>query len=271
MLTAKQQNPFDGAVCYVNAKGQSSRRDEPFQSGQNASRTLQDQDQSTTKELMPRQSPMEGFGYPPNEPVPIGAIVGKEVAEMFNSNGKRPRKISRSEKECVTCDDGQERKGCCGCVSMDDKWGYSDIPTGDLEYNRDDGTWPFSDTLSRRAIDAGLADLQEEDYDDDDDSANELLERAVRTKATRSHKTVKVCGLKSQAGPNYRYPAFPADSSVDWDTLDSGNWKPVPRYWGNQSSSCSDWSTAKLNPADDEYTQAGQLVRAKYQSTFAHS
>jgi hypothetical protein len=54
----------------------------------------------------------------------------------------------------------------------------------------------------------------------------------------------------SYASGLYQYASFPSDPSQDWDKADGGLWQGILSYFGNATSSCSDWSIAQTYLAD---------------------
>ncbi|RSL67275.1 hypothetical protein CEP53_003068 [Fusarium sp. AF-6] len=157
--------------------------------------------------------------------------------------------------KCQSCLDIEETRDCCGCVCMYCKWG----PRGDIEpceecqSGSDDGDWP-GDILLRR-----------EDEVDEGTTPNHLYPR-VRASIRLSHKPVTVCEEAIQSGPNYRYPAFPAPATKQWDGADGGKYDSISRYWGNASADCTDWSIGKLAVADVLQSGNGLTTRAPYET-----
>lgn len=173
---------------------------------------------------------------------------------------------------CVSCFDREMPGNCCGCISMDEEHGYSDIEPCEM-CTSDDGSWPGARSPTRRDVD------EETDFDDEDDEGDEdeaqdvthqLLPRASGT-ATLSSKVVKICTEPWFLQKDYRYPAFPADSTFPWENIDSQKWESISRYWGNASADCAIWDVAGLTSADTVNLAGGNTVRAKYQGMHLRS
>lgn len=127
--------------------------------------------------------------------------------------------------DCVGCEEEQKKRKndlCCGCVSMQYLYGYTDFnPTIDPP---EDGEW--------------IPGHQQRYNLKDEDDQGHLLEKRVNGTATKSPKKLTVCGKRVSPLSAFYYPAFPADSTFLWDGIDQGRWDPISRYWGNISASC---------------------------------
>lgn len=157
-------------------------------------------------------------------------------------------------ESCVSCENDQKKRKkdkedfCCGCVSMQYVYGYTDF---DVTIDPpEDGEWI-----------PGHQPRSEPDIDEEENQ----LEKRVDGIATLSSKSIKACGITATPQGLNRYPAFPADSKFQWDGIEHYHWDSVSEYWGNTSASCTNWAAGQLNVADVEHTPAG-IYRAKYQS-----
>ncbi|KAH6953855.1 hypothetical protein BKA56DRAFT_625507 [Ilyonectria sp. MPI-CAGE-AT-0026] len=149
---------------------------------------------------------------------------------------------------CLTCSESAKKgEVCCGCANMDIDLGYKDTPAcaSDIDTG---GPWPGA--LSGNPVSA-----RGESTDDGDLSS--LDERAWdpnNPTAYLSAKGVAVCPNISGAGKKYkvhgayRYPSFPEDSARVWEGIENNRWGSISRYWGNTSSSCSDWTRGLRTP-----------------------
>ncbi|RYP44871.1 hypothetical protein DL768_008713 [Monosporascus sp. mg162] len=163
-------------------------------------------------------------------------------------------------RDCLTCSQfGDENEGgrCCGCVSMDYKWGYSDIPPC-YTCNEDVGVWPGTGVTSARSVGT-------EPFEDDESNEDHWLGKRVSGIATITAKKGTVCGRKFSTLGDARYPSFPSDASWPWDGIQQGKWDSISKYWGNSSADCADWGVTKLTRAD-VVNIGGRSVRAKYQT-----
>ncbi len=188
---------------------------------------------------MPGWNYGSGSSIDPGTFIPAGDADTSPKPDVFLDN-----KIQCDQ--CISCNSGdsltkkRKRRTCCGCVNMDLTYLYKDIGACP-GCNPDDEMYPGN--------------------------GSNLAARKDGT-ATMSSKYVKICDIPKQAliAP-YKYPAFPAKASFQWDGIENGKWDSIPRYWGNRSQSCDNWSTTDLQPADLRDV-GGRLARAKYNSKF---
>ncbi|KAL7895963.1 glycoside hydrolase family 18 protein [Trichoderma sp. TUCIM 5745] len=197
----------------------------------------------TNHNLLGGRGKLFGWGYSAGKSINVSDFLKDEaVLTMFDTS--QPKFDCDN---CVDCKEGRKKPKedfCCGCVSMQYLYGYTDFnPTIDPP---EEGEWiPGHQPRS-------------EEY--------HLLEKRANGTATLSPKTIKVCGVsKIRSRSAYYYPAFPADATYIWENIDQGRWEPISRYWGNTSASCTNWAAGQLTVADVEYTPAGKY-RAKYQT-----
>lgn len=131
-------------------------------------------------------------------------------------------------KDCMSCTEFEypddSREPCCGCISMDLKYGFSDKPAcTTCVANTEDGAWPniiFSIPISTR---------EESSYNDEvlygnEDSAQyHHLDERVDGKATNGVKQLAICEIKNiRTRRITNYPSFPAIASYRWDGIENG-------------------------------------------------
>ncbi|KAJ8128780.1 hypothetical protein O1611_g4852 [Lasiodiplodia mahajangana] len=297
-LAYDRQSIPDGGVCYPNkwperrkrsevGDGESQPMDRSWMASTNKTvyehSTHKRQDGSEVAMIEARQgsgsiSSMPGWGYLPDTAVDPNTYLGVVGDRILND---APVKFLC--RDCMDCElevQDQRSRRCCGCVSMDLRWGYRDIPDC-KSCNEDDGVWGNSVILRKgqtqgyanlttplvgdRSPHLGSGDAQEEDKRDSSDSEAHVLGKRVSGTATLSVKKVTVCGDQFWNAGQYRYPAFPAQETFPWDGIDNGMWDSIGRYWGNSSDSCSNWAVSDRQPADKVY-RGGVQIRAKYQT-----
>ncbi|RSM03030.1 hypothetical protein CEP52_007639 [Fusarium oligoseptatum] len=199
-------------------------------------------------------NPKDNFGVMnlrPNDALDLGGNLF-----MQQHLDQRLGNIDCDNGKCQSCLDVEETRECCGCVCMPCKWDAR----GDIEEceecqsGSDEGDWP-GDILLRRA----------EDEVDQGTTPNHLYPRVPAT-IRLSHKPVTVCEEAIQSGIDYRYPAFPAAATKQWDGADGGKYDSISRYWGNASADCTDWSIGKLVVADVLQVGNGVTSRAPYET-----
>ncbi|KAF5626368.1 glycosyl hydrolase family 18 [Fusarium tjaetaba] len=187
---------------------------------------------------------------------------------------------------CVNCegcrDFGEESSDlCCGCVNMQQKWGFSDIPPcPDCDSLGEFPDWRTN--VNRYLGTLKVNHARGEDEENHDTEALPIpaypahkLHRRKFGSATMFTKEVSVCpdttndkeGLRSP----YQYPAFPGDPLNPWEGIQKGKWDSVSRYWGNTSHFCHWWGVKGLSNADkvwakDKVTGVVAQVRADYQT-----
>jgi chitinase len=182
-------------------------------------------------------------------------------------------------KNCGSCTDTKDKKKkrpCCGCVSMDYKWSYADIPSyedcdscSSSPLNRQ---WPYGGNViqfgpfNKRGLDSSSED-EEEEFEGET-TLHQLESRGPGTAGT-GKKFVTMCGKKDYARSPGTYPQFPKKASSPWVGIQNGKWDSISRWWGNTSSLCSDWSVGPLQDYDEEWTPVGRH-RADYQSMYRH-
>ncbi|UPK93022.1 hypothetical protein LCI18_003957 [Fusarium solani-melongenae] len=175
--------------------------------------------------------------------------------------------IDCDNAKCQTCLDTEETRDCCGYVCMPCKWGRRDDiePCEECQQGDDQGEWP-GDIVVKREEDEANDDV----YVDDETTPNHLYSRAPAT-IRLSYKPVTVCKETVQSASQYKYPAFPASATKQWDGADNGKYDSISRYWGNASSDCADWSIGKLTTADVVQVGNGITRRAPYESKFSRT
>lgn len=272
----EQQTPSEGLLCYPDAGAdlgttkRSTRRsglgsvpDAPV--GALLKR-------SQKNELKVRQGSKRpgGWDLPPGKRrVPIDYGMIPLAWELI----RQRTQFDCNYEGCISCTDETDSGPCCGCISMDQKHGYQDIPFCE-DCDPPDGSWPGDIGIipEKRGLDLPAFPFSfiSKIYDKRNDSRPETKDpqKHVSGKATRSGKKVSVCGNPYTGAAPYKYPAFPANQAFPWDGIENGIWDSISRYWGNGSADCADWSVAKLQPADRVHIGGGTIVRANYQSEF---
>ncbi|KAJ4152982.1 hypothetical protein LMH87_009497 [Akanthomyces muscarius] len=97
------------------------------------------------------------------------------------------------------------------------------------------------------------------------EKVHQLVPRASGT-ATLGNKMGRLCSKpRVSLGGNGRYPSFPADASFPWNGIDNHRWDSIPRYWGNATGTCDDWTVKKWSTHDTRWVN-GAFERAKYQT-----
>ncbi|CAM1509829.1 Fc.00g001640.m01.CDS01 [Cosmosporella sp. VM-42] len=288
-LAYDEQTPSDGSVCDTDADAIDVRRSKVVESVAKIGRDLNThrafhsariprttQDDFDGKALAPRQGKhvLGGWDLPPNKRRKPEDFLADQ-AGMFIDKALN----FRCETGCVSCAVDEDSNTCCGCICMDCIYKYTDIEDCGEACNPDDGDWPgavASSASTRRWYQAdddttilpldtgGSAEVDQSADDANNNDTYHQLQKRVSGKATLSHKKVSICKGKYDAGLEYRYPAFPADSSFPWDGIENGQWDTISRYWGNATGDCADWAVAKLQPADTANVGGGVTVRWKY-------
>lgn len=183
-------------------------------------------------------------------------------------------------KDCGSCTETKtgnkkKKKPCCGCISMDYKWSYADIPSYEDCDSCDRSTfnrqWPFggnriqSSTAKRNPY---LSSEAEEEESEDKTTLHQLESR-TQPEVGIGEKNVKMCSGGDSAGDLGVYPQFPRDANRPWVGASNGRWDPISLWWGNTSSLCTNWSVNALDDYDEENTSVGRF-RANYQSMYHH-
>lgn len=178
-------------------------------------------------------------------------------------------------KNCGSCTETDEegKKPCCGCVSMDYRWGYNDIPSYDhctcCSTSPTNGDWRRAGNGNvipldkKRSLEEPL-EFEEEEFESSETSHQ--LEKRKHGEAGRGPKWVSICDKRDYARGPGTYPQFPEDPNAPWVGIQNGKWDPISRWWGNTSSLCSDWSVGALQDADKEIISPTKVQRAMYQS-----
>lgn len=277
-LVFDQQEPV-AATCYDTSGTHLKKRGRPS-----------DQATGTEGALIPDPWPEkslqargEGTELFPGWMASVGAGVTLGVVfkgdSPFNPGGDLPDQVSpaldcRLYGGCSATGTGgpNDPNLCCGCTNMDYVFGYSDIgPCEGCNEDWDGGEYPAlrrGAPLVNRAITGGNNSEPRLSIPSNPENAtadSHELERRVAGIATLTERRVRFCGIPLSLGGEYRYPAFPADPSYPWDGIEAGIWDFIPRYYGNASADCSDWSVAAIQPADETDLPVGR-VRAKYQT-----
>lgn len=184
---------------------------------------------------------------------------------------------------CINCEgcrtSGEESSGqCCGCVNMEFRWGFDDIPdceACDLQEEVPNWRTAANSYLNnfKRDTENGQED---EDVDDNDTTPVHQLYRRKDGTATMSTKPVSVCPTRKgdtvELKAPYKYPAFPKDPNNRWEGIQRGRWDSISRYWGNSSDLCQFWGVTALTTPDQTWvtdsTGSTIRVRADYQSAY---
>lgn len=155
-----------------------------------------------------------------------------------------------------------------------------------------DGNWTGSRSSTRkrdiRALELGslrfivIDNLEEADIFEDEtywthgESTSRKLEKCKSGTASMLPKKVTACdNVKVYPNAPHKYSGFPWHAAYPWDGNQNRRWDAIPKYYGNDSAVCSDWTVDKLDTADTVYnTVIGLTLRADYQSMpflFFHS
>ena len=183
----------------------------------------------------------------------------------------------KNDGSCTEIEELEEEQPCCGCVSMDYKYGYSDILSYDscdcCSTSPTNGDWRRATRGNviplnkKRASDASFT-HDEEAFDGNATYYSEnSLEKRVWGTAGRGEKEVTMCGKKTYARTPGTYPQFPEDPNAPWAGIQKGKWDPISRWWGNTSSHCGIWNVGPKQDFDTEYTPQG-VQRSMYQSKY---
>ncbi|KAF5244294.1 hypothetical protein FANTH_7804 [Fusarium anthophilum] len=273
ILVQETQGPKDGAQCFKNGGSSSSsnskRASTLLSSDQDFNETIPGEEELELNSLARRQAGrMPGWG------LDTGEDLTKRMIGMDDQIGNR-----RTKFDCVDCercnDEDEESKDfCCGCVNMEFKYGFSDIPScADCDFDESGMPWRQEVMAS---INLGKRDVADEDEADDSTNTTlvQLLHRRKSGEATKMIKHVRVCskvvgtqGMIGLGSP-YWYPAFPKSPKWPWDGIEGGKWDSVSRYWGNSSFVCDNWGVTSLPKADTIWVDVKgvkQQFRAGYQ------
>ncbi|KAL9560669.1 hypothetical protein ACKAV7_015160 [Fusarium commune] len=274
ILVQETQGPKDGAQCFKNGGSSSSsnskRASTLLSSDQDFNETLSDEEEFELNSLAHRQAGrMPGWGLNTGEDLTKGMIG------MDDQIGNH-----RTKFDCIDCekcnDEDEESKDfCCGCVNMEFKYGFSDIPPCD-DCDFDESGMPWRQEVMA-SINLGKRDVADEDEADDstDTTPVHMLHRRKSGEATKTVKHVRICstvvgnrGMMGLGSP-YWYPAFPKNPNWPWDGIEGGKWDSVSRYWGNSSFVCDNWGVTALPKADTIWVNVKGVkkqFRAGYQT-----
>ncbi|SCO15302.1 related to chitinase [Fusarium fujikuroi] len=256
-LVQETQGPKDGAQCFKNGGSSSSstskRASTLLSSGQDFNETFSDEEVFELNSLARRQAgSMPGWG------LDSGQDITKRMIGMDDQILDR-----RPKFDCVDCErcneeDEESRDFCCGCESMEFKYGFSDIPPcDDCDFENNGLTWQQEVQL---AIGPAKRDAADEDEVEDstDTTPVHMLHTRKLGEATRSVKHVRICStVVGKAGMIGLVP------------LIGGKWDSVSRYWGNSSFVCDNWGVTALPKADTIWVNAKGVkkqFRAGYQT-----
>ena len=281
-LTTRQMTPSGAGLCFedkmkkraippIDENQASGKHIAVLQSDSAVNEGQSDPDQIPSELAKRANSVFPGWLYP--------ALIPVTASLLLKGNFGRGAGILESQKAklkcngCLTCelfddDDDNDREECCGCVSMDLVHGDSDRPPCDT-CNEPGGTWPGSG-LDARAIliseSSGYEDVGTFGGDDREGSGefHQLVKRPAGI-ATLGPKKLRMCGRSYLTTGGGKYPSFPVNALWPWENIENGRWNAISRYWGNDSSVCSDWSVSKSGRADITNTPSGPR-RSKYQS-----
>ncbi|KAF4997450.1 hypothetical protein FGRMN_3814 [Fusarium graminum] len=251
-LVQDTQGPEDGAQCFKNVDSFNSKRSSTLlSSDQDFNETLSAEEDFELKSLDRRQvRRMPGWG------LSTGDDLTKGMIGMDDQIGNR-----RTKFDCVDCErcndeDDDSNDFCCGCVNMEFKYGFSDIPPcDDCDFDESGLPWR-QEVMASLSLGERDVDVEDEIDDSTDISPAHMLQRRKSGEATKSTKHVRICskvvGKKGMMGLGspYWYPAFPKKHNWPWDGIEGGKWDSVSRYWGNSSYVCDNWGVTALPKAD---------------------
>ncbi|KAH0528005.1 hypothetical protein TsFJ059_002919 [Trichoderma semiorbis] len=198
---------------------------------------------------------MGGWGYGGDAIINPNLYFGENRGHLTFGDSYRKTKFPCTDGMSCSSDD-EEGNWCCGCVSMDYRYGFSDMPPCSICEPHPD-PWLDSPFIFKR---------------DGQDSANNFsqIEKRKPNVATMGSKEFTVCDMTYWPLQPYKYPSFPNQASFPWDGIQNGKWDTVSKYWGNTSASCTNWNAGKVMPADTTYIPDGfgasKPVRPQYET-----
>ncbi|PKK46869.1 hypothetical protein CI102_8377 [Trichoderma harzianum] len=239
-LIYDRQKPSGEHKCYPGINKSLEKRDRLFH--QNASRStteptyggiITSTDDRTKDNVQAESSSMGGWGYGGDAIINPNLYFGENRGHLTFSDPYRKTKFPCADGMSCSSDD-EEGNWCCGCVSMDYRYGFSDMPPCSICESHPD---PWLDSP--------------------------FLKEMSRTEFT-------VCEMTYWPLQPYKYPSFPNQASFPWDGIQNGKWDTVSKYWGNTSASCTNWNAGKVMPADTTYIPDGfggsKPVRPQYET-----
>jgi chitinase len=283
---AKQQEPGSG-ICYSNYVSQSSTKRSLDSNVVNNSTTASEeiQEEALIRRADPGYVAFPGdwtYG-PAQRPPSPNELLEDGVSDLIGDATEG----ALGCRNCGSCTDTKDKSGkkpCCGCVSMDYKWSFDDIPSTPYclccSSSPNNGKWPTgSKRIRLGSAKRGFNSSEDETFEEQDDAVDDEddegettlheLEGRARPTIRTGSKTVTMCALSDYAPAPGNYPQFPDEPTKPWEGVQRGIWDPISRYWGNTSGLCTDWSVGALTYHDNDTTPQGKL-RSNYQSMYPH-
>jgi chitinase len=141
--------------------------------------------------------------------------IGREIMENIDAKVHCRKCMSCTDLEYY---DDEDRDPCCGCISMDYAYRFTDKPPCEsCVENIEDGTWPGGHAARSLSVGEG------NNYSDEDKGQYNQLDKRVNGKATIGDKKLSICSetdVRTRGDTNY--PSFPADASFAWDGIQKG-------------------------------------------------
>ncbi|KAK4069890.1 CAZyme family GH18 [Trichoderma aggressivum f. europaeum] len=258
-LTYDRQKPTGEHKCYPNINKSLQKRNRLFH--QNASKPTTEstyggiftsthdrtknnaQNESGEDALHSRQiGSMGGWGYGGDAFINPNLYFGETRGLLTFGDAERKTKFPCVDGMSCGYDD-EEGNRCCGCASMDFRYGLSDMPPCSICEPHPD-PWLDSQTILRR-----------------DEQANtdwfSQIDKRKPNVASMGFKKISICKSDYLPKQPYKYPSFPNQATFPWDGIQNGKWDTVSKYWGNTSASCTNWNAGNVMPADTIYIPNG--------------
>ncbi|CAG8939269.1 unnamed protein product [Penicillium salamii] len=272
------QSPKSGSICYYNNVLKSSAKrdfDDDVNNVTISAENTEGNDLNIRGEPGQYNPSFEGaiqYGAARYKPPNPSEMLDKQVYDQLG-DATEGKLGGKGEGSCTETE--EDNDPCCGCVSMDYKYGYSDIsPYDDCDCcstSPTNGDWrraargnviPLN---KKRAFDEPLR-HDEEAFDGNKTYPPEnSLEKRIWGKAGTGKKKVTMCGMKDYARSPGIYPQFPEDPNAPWAGIQNGAWDSISRWWGNTSSLCNVWNVGALQNFDTDITPVG-VRRSMYQT-----
>ncbi|CAG8071629.1 unnamed protein product [Penicillium olsonii] len=275
-IGSDNQSPKSGSICYYNnvlkSSGKRDFDDDVYNLTASAENT-EENDLQTRGDYVPSFEGAFKYGAQKFQPPSPEELLSKQVYGQLG-DATEGKLGGKNDGSCTEIEELEEEQPCCGCVSMDYKYGYSDILSYDscdcCSTSPTNGDWRRATRgnvipLNKRASDASFT-HDEEAFDGNTTYYSEnSLEKRVWGTAGRGEKEVTMCGKKTYARTPGTYPQFPEDPNAPWAGIQKGKWDPISRWWGNTSSHCGIWNVGPKQDFDTEYTPQG-VQRSMYQT-----
>ena len=267
--------PSGGPFCFKDADTSSdSKRAAPLLSQE--TETNQTLSHNGTEDVisLSRRGPggMPGWGLSPDE------AMAKDIIG-FGSAFDQGIPLY----DCVNCQgcrdpDETSWNQCCGCVNMQLKWGFKDIPRCEAcDYEHGLPDWKASVLADLGGLNTRNVGEKEDHANAADTSPAHQLHRRKSGRSEPDAKRVSICPRPIKGGDRmylrypYKYPPFPQNPTYPWEGIQNGRWDSISRYWGNSTGICTHWGAAGLTKADQQWVKdpvTGKTgkVRADYQS-----